>query len=304
MSPDTAPAGRSTPIKIEDEKELLIDLDALKESSFYFVLTPICPSEPSGQARVAFGPNAPTHIFKDDDKKSWGLTHNLHTFIYPKDRKVYLHKLQEVSEFVCPELQEELAELYKKQKKQATFCTFLVPPCSCVIHDALIVSNNAPYIDRLEYIVRIDERIPTTCCRREDQLERLRTLATTLREFDEGKRAGFKKGRYLAKIDLPYLEKRIRTLELEDCHREQEGFSCTGVQVSELLMEQAKHHGNIIYMGEAKSCGWILKSPPFAHSWSARPPAAKEIFRLNRDAGRDEIEVEFLATYTCVPSSD
>lgn len=53
-------------------------------------------------------------------------------------------------------------------------------------------------------------------------------------------------------------------------------------------------------MGEAKSCAWILESKPSA--WSPRVPAAKEIFRLKRDVAGQQIDREFLGTFTCAPS--
>lgn len=202
-------------------KALSINITYLKARPWYFVLTPICPSESLNQSCdldcMELEPNGPSHIFKDDHMKFWGLNKSLETFVAPKAQKNDKEQLRELVESACLELQEEWRKVYKAEKEQSLFCTIICPPCRCAIHDALIISNNKKELweRKLEFSIRIDERLPTTCCPQADKLKRLQTLAVTLHEFDEGKLTKFHDGGQLQKVDLFYLEQRIRRLEMD-----------------------------------------------------------------------------------------
>lgn len=62
--------------------------------------------------------------------------------------------------------------------------TILCALCRCTIRDALTVSQQ--WAGCLSYAVRIDDRIPASCCPETAKLQRLQSSVQTLYEYNKG----------------------------------------------------------------------------------------------------------------------
>jgi hypothetical protein len=135
-------------------------------------------------------------------------------------------------------------------------------PCACAIQTALnfTLSNEASKC--FEFVIRIDERLPTSCRRSSTTIDALAAIRDTIYGHevkgcnDKSKSIGF--------IDCPELEKRIYNLEQERSRH----FEYSSV-IQKILVEDYQDYKNhdsvraIVLIAEADSCQLSLENRPF-----------------------------------------
>ena len=236
--------------------------------------------------KLEIRPDGPSHLFKNDNSRIWGLGQRFEDLIVRKKQTYGADKIEKIAE-ANYDLQQELLDAYKNQQKQ--LCTILCPPCRCAIRDALIISGQSDG-DVLGYTVRIDDRIPASCCTEIGKLQLLRTFAQRLCEYDEVLLTEPDNANLLKHIDRSYLEQRIYDLETKAY--ENERYLPIRPQVSQLFNEGPKYDNIAIYMGEAITCSWIIQTAPFV--WSPRVPKERELFRFLLNLPTKELRPEYL----------
>jgi len=277
-------------------------MPAWYRKGFYFAFTPNCPTSGLGLScdmdRLEIQNDGPSHLFKNDNAKVWGLSKRLRKLIVPNRDKYDLEKIAEASH----DVQGELLESYMEERKRT--CIIFCPPCRCAIRDALIISMMSDEL--VDYTIRIDDRIPASCCQETDKIRRLRTLVQTLSAFDEGQMTEPREhmtkigcAPLLARVDRAYIEQRVYQLEIKFYGNER--YMPIRPQITELLNETATADVTRVFLGEARTCSWIIQTPPF--TWSPRVPKEKELFLLTCLYGAKTFTSEYLGSFTCAIST-
>lgn len=225
--------------------------------------------------------------------------------VVPADPKAVMKKLSEIAD-AHYDLQEVFVEAHQMDKERERTCTVVCPPCRVAIRSALMAGQEY-YRKKLKYIVRIDDRLPASCCPEHKKLGRLQSLAHALVELDQGELKAFDDAHLLKIVDRPYLDQRIYDLQMKEYQdKEPSSSSSSSVssfspveQMSQLLGEHTKHPGTVVYLAEASACSWIVDIAPF--EWSTREVQGGQLFRFTPDKDIEELTREFLGTFTCVP---
>ncbi|EKJ68580.1 hypothetical protein FPSE_11238 [Fusarium pseudograminearum CS3096] len=267
----------------------------------FFVFTQDCPSSSSlscGLERLEIHRDGPSFVFENDKERVWGLGNRITEAINPSidgDKiKGFADANYDVQEAISGVMTDLINKMYP-----AARVYICCPPCRCAIRTALIISQGQNK-DIIHYRIRVDERIPCSCCPSKEKLHRLRSIHKTTCEWDMGLIVDEPFGAYIRYIDRVWLEKRIYTLETElydkDNPREDRG------QISELLesffsITSIEKH---LLLAEASQCSWILQTKPFP--WSPRVCKANEIFRLSvLKSSPLEFKTVYLGTFTSAP---
>jgi Prion-inhibition and propagation len=147
-------------------------------------------------------------------------------------------------------------------------------PCACAVQTALNLTRDNDASEFFEFVIRIDERLPTSCRRSSTTIDVLAAIRDTIYGHEVSwsvisKSIGF--------IDCPELEKRIYNLEQEKFGH----FEPSSV-LQKILVEDYQDYKNnvpvgaVVFIAEADSCQLSLESRPFRGE--ARKPRETEIF--------------------------
>lgn len=171
------------------------------------------------------------------------------------------------------------------------------PPCRVAIKTGLLLCSRLSG-HKVNYVVCVDDRLQSSCCRSNEMVQRLQDMHQTLREYDGellGQTvAGCETG-LLQHLDRLHLEKRLYRLEemvLGDVHNN----TSAKQRLVDLWNEAVRNSRGFItlFPCEAGGCGWgEMKSFPRL----PRSPAESEIFRIWKPLKKVP-KLEYFGTFT------
>jgi Prion-inhibition and propagation len=180
----------------------------------------------------------------------------------------------------------KLPKAYRKIAKMFILC----PPCLCQLHTALLICLGAEVSPLLEFCIRIDDRLPSSCCRGGQPSERLKSFDQRIKYLEgrmtAAKAVPIQAANNIGRIDCPWLEKRIFRVEgdlIEPLFAED-----PSAIVSDMLADCTDKRlptAGIVILGELSCCNVILEDVFMTRS--ARKPRETDIYELKRS--RDEI---------------
>jgi hypothetical protein len=166
----------------------------------------------------------------------------------------------------------------------------LCPPCLCQLHTAIIICIGAEVSPLLEFCIRIDDRLPSSCCRGGQPAERLKSIDQKIKDLEGclsvSKAVSKLTAHNIGRIDCPWLEKRIFQVEEEII--EPSFVENTSAIVSDMLANCTDKRlpiAGMVVLGELSCCTIILED--FFMTRSARKPRETDIYELKWS--RDEI---------------
>ena len=167
------------------------------------------------------------------------------------------------------------------------------PPCLCALKTALDASfyqNDSVY----DISVKVDDRLPCTCCPIEDTIGRLRAFLVYLDDVDSGV-ISTGSNLYLRRIDRPWIERRVYILQGQLL--EEQLFTRID-QVGDFLREFGDQDDETVKLIilEAIEAVWILKRKPF-ESPTLRPEE-RQILELRYNAAERVIKSHYCGTFT------
>jgi len=148
-------------------------------------------------------------------------------------------------------------------------------PCACAVHTALNLTLDNEASKCFEFVIRIDERLPTSCRRSCTTIDALAAIRDTI--YGHEVQSWSDKSKSISCIDCPELEKRIYNLE-----QEKFGYFESSSVLQKILVEDYQDYENkvavgaIVFIAEADSCQLSLESRPFRGE--ARKPRETEIY--------------------------
>jgi hypothetical protein len=168
----------------------------------------------------------------------------------------------------------------------------LCPPCLCQIHTAMRICQGAEVSPLLEFCIRIDDRLPSSCCRGRQPSERLKYIDKEIVDLEARLTHSFASSiaaaRQIGRIDCPWLQKRIFQVE-EDVIEASFAEDPSGI-VSDMLADCTDKRlpkAGIVVLGELSCCSVILEDVFMTRS--PRKPRETDIYelKLSRDEGAE-----------------
>lgn len=264
-------------------KELSFEIEYRSLWSLWFAFLPNCPSSSLGLSCATrfleINADCPAFINVEDAKKTWGLGPKIKRALQ-KDPDIgkYEETLDKVSN-ISYELQDKVADLLDPitagLRAQSTLHIYC-PPCRCAIRTALILCHQG--LSGGKAWVRVDDRIPTTCCDAQDTAQLLQSFIETINAYELDQKNVFPSGSYRGDVeymDKEWIENRVYTLQVDlyagEAHEDRfKNFeSC--------LRDMEKGEGiHSVVLVEASSGAWILQTAPFRKS--PRMPKQTEVY--------------------------
>jgi hypothetical protein len=251
-----------------------LDLKNCQTSTLYFVFTSACSSdllkevcneETLGSLSLSRdGPN----FLPGQANPTFGK--RITKAINPVFSYDYLQILQQ-SNYEFPEIQKLALESSLPVAQVDVFCA----PCACAIQTAIRLchAESSPLIS---YVVKVDDRVPVSCCVNSSKIDRLNSVLIKIQEHD----AGLLNDQphlytpWIRFLDRVWIEQRI--YELETNIYTGEDSKSDKWSITELLQTLTSRH--CILLGEIDRCLWILQTEPFP--WTPRMPKANEIYQV------------------------
>ena len=182
----------------------------------------------------------------------------------------------------------------------ATFYVYC-GPCVFAFRTALYFCNEQKDSAYLKCLVRIDDRINTSCCLDSSKASRFASFLETIKEIETGKGSGRGFLRtWLRYIDRVWLEQRLYKLE-DEIEAGDLAHADPADAAKELFQELSadSNYNGFVILGETVHCGWMLQAEPFP--WTSRMPRDTEIFQIHHgySSPRGRIwQRTYLGTYT------
>ncbi|KAK6530802.1 hypothetical protein TWF281_007639 [Arthrobotrys megalospora] len=269
-----------------------------------FAFTTECRAAAIGSSceteRLEITPSGPSFIFDNDIARQWGLKNRIDRIVDAQGK--HLAKLESWTEnWSGLELQDALIG----SSYPAVIINIYCPPCRCSLKTALSICSSSKTQKLSQYRVRVDDRLPASCCTNSDNLRRMRSIAKTSYDLDDqllkrNSRSSIS-WESLENLDRLWLEQRIYDLE-ERAFVAREPMAAHQ-QINDFLVsisdpEEIGDKINSVVILEATQGAWILQSQPFP--WTPIPPKENQIFLLSRTT-RDQptaINVKYHGTFT------
>jgi len=154
----------------------------------------------------------------------------------------------------------------------------------------MLICIGADVSPLLEFCIRIDDRLPSSCCRGGQPSERLKSIDQKIKDlegrFSVTKAVSILTAHNIGRIDCPWLEKRIFRVE-EDIIEPSFAEDSSAI-VSDMLADCTDKKlpiAGMVVLGELSCCTVILKDVFVTKS--ARKPRETDIYELKWS--RDEI---------------
>ena len=150
-------------------------------------------------------------------------------------------------------------------------------PCACAIQTAMDFTLDNDVSEYFDLVIRIDERLQTSCRRSGSTIDVLAAIRNTIDRHVTNNRDHISKS--LGCIDCPELEKQIYNLE-----QERSGYSDPRTVLQRILLQHYIASESIlpiraiVIIAEANSCHLSLESRPF--NTEARKPQETDIFSI------------------------
>ncbi|KAK4208738.1 prion-inhibition and propagation-domain-containing protein [Rhypophila decipiens] len=277
--------------------------------SFWFAFMPSCPSlSLSLSCATKFfeiNQGCPAFISETDKTKRWGLGPKIKRTLKDPNPQKFQDTLDKISN-ISSELQEKLGDLLdpitaslgpQSDLKLHIYC----PPCRCAVRTALILCRQG-MVNSSNSLVRIDERIPSTCCEGQHIAERLQSFIDTINAYDMGhlqQRGDLAWWGNMLYVDKEWIENRIYALELELYDNEVHEDRHENFQSFLTDIDQGENLDSVVLV-EATSGAWILQAAPFRKS--PRMPKETEVYNYRLDLSWYQFDSKNIYRGTFTPS--
>jgi hypothetical protein len=162
-----------------------------------------------------------------------------------------------------------------KAKLPLAHMTLYCAPCIRAIRTALLTCARESSTF-LGCLVRVDDRIPSSCCPEVRKLDRLVSLVSRVKEREAGTLQYLHENfKYL---DRPWIEKRIYELEEELSTPGDPQTIFDRIKTFLEVISYGPSNRAVAILGEPNECAWILQTKPF--EWKARMPKETEVYLL------------------------
>jgi len=275
---------RMIPASNAKPKEPTFQLQYESLWSIWFAYLPTCPSSSMGlscgTACLELGNGCPAFIGDDDSAKKWGLGPKLRSAVKNGQDLTKVEETLEKVSNMSYEIQEKVADLLtpisadvRPSSRMHIYCA----PCRCAVRTALILSRQG--ISAKTTFVRIDDRIPSTCCDARDITTQLRSFIATVNARELSQVDWFpidSRQVDVDYIDKEWIENRVYTLdsELYEGEVNEDRVKSIGRFLDDI--EKGENMHSVVLL-EATSGAWILQTPPFRTS----PLVAKQLEVFN-----------------------
>ncbi|KAI9783540.1 MAG: hypothetical protein M1839_003710 [Geoglossum umbratile] len=253
-----------------------LDLEKCVGSTLYFVFTPACSpdllKEACDEATLGW-----LSLSRDGPrfqaKPTFG--NRITKAINPVFSYDSLQILQQ-SNYEFPEIQKLALEASLPLAHVDVFCA----PCACAIQTAIRLCQ-AESSQLISYEVKVDDRVPVSCCANLSKIDRLNSLLITIQEHDAGllNDQSHLNTQWIRFLDRVWIEQRI--YELETTIYTGEDSKSGQWSIAELLKTLTSRY--CVLLGEVDRCLWILQTEPFP--WTPRMPKANEIYEARWQSG-------------------
>ena len=255
-----------------------LDLEHCLKSKLFFVFTSVCSSDLLKQAcseatlgSLSLNRDGP-HFLPKQAKLTFG--NRITKAINPVFSYDSLQILQQ-SNYEFPEIQKLALEASLPLVKVDVFCA----PCACAIQTAIRLchAESSPLI---RYEVKVDDRVPVSCCANSSKINHLNSLLIKIQEHDAGLliNQSHLNTAWIGFLDRVWIEQRIYELETNLYTGEDSKSDKWGIV--ELLKTLTSQY--CLLLGEIDRCLWILQTEPFP--WTPRMPKANEIYQVHRQS--------------------
>ncbi|KAH0536310.1 hypothetical protein FGG08_006803 [Glutinoglossum americanum] len=247
-----------------------LDLKNCLGSTLYFVFTPVCSSDLLKEAcdeatlgSLSLSRDGPHFLANPSFGKIITKAINP-VFSYDS-----LQILQQPN-YEFPEIQKLALEASLPLARVDVFCA----PCACAIQTAIRLCH-AESSELISYEVKVDDRIPVSCCANLSKIDRLNSLLIKIQEHDAGllNDQSHLNTQWIRFLDRVWIEQRI--YELETTIYTGEDSKSDQWSIAELLKTLTSRY--CVLLGEVDRCLWILQTDPFP--WTPRMPKANEIYQ-------------------------
>lgn len=175
------------------------------------------------------------------------------------------------------------------------------PPCACQLATALDICLHRDKKGFVDFCVRVDHRLVTTCSASSSRIEGLVSVVDYIRSIETGNPLTDWTAERLRAIDREWLERQI--YEFTEADRFE-----TLSPASQLARITSLHIGEsstaaIIMLGEADYSVPLMRAPPFPPFESGRLPRENQIFRnwykqISYHPSKRTWQREFMGTYS------
>jgi hypothetical protein len=170
------------------------------------------------------------------------------------------------------------------------------PPCACAIRTALTICNDHSS-DLIKYIVRVDERLPSSCCSYSTIVATISSLLQTIQITESGQLGRLKdilQFGMLKYLDRQWIEKMIYRLESKPPRLRPKTSLIR--RVGQLVSETAAKEYQAVFIGEMDYLRPVLEMSAFPRL--PRPPRVNEIYRMLKSSAALPWKIKYLGTFT------
>lgn len=170
------------------------------------------------------------------------------------------------------------------------------PPCACAIRTALRICQEKSS-ELIKYVVRVDERLPSSCCSYSTIVDTISSLLRTIQltESDQlGRLTDILHFSMLRFLDRQWIEKMIYRLESKP-PRLRDKTSLIR-RVGQLVSETAAKEIHAVFISEMDYLRPFLEISTFPRL--PRPPRVNEIYRMQKSAPAVPWKIKYLGTFT------
>lgn len=195
-------------------------------------------------------------------------------------------------------LREHYGNLYEVEAR-ANFYMYCAP-CLRLLHTAMKIGCDAQANMLVNFHIRVDDRLKSTCCENTNRGQRLVDLIDSLKTAETSDAES--SARLYDLLDRTWMEQRIYNIE-EDAQPHNEHDTLTARQLDHIFNPDGydeKTTAGIIVLGEVAEITKIMESQPFVRS--SRMPRPTEIFKMEPSYDQTAKETWYqrrpLGTYT------
>ena len=170
------------------------------------------------------------------------------------------------------------------------------PPCACAIRSALTICKNNSS-DLIKYIVRVDERLPCSCCPYSTVVETITSLLQTMQLTESDQLGRLERDLnigLLKHLDRQWIEKML--YQLESKPPQLRSKTSLIQRVGQLVCESASKISKAVFICEMDYLRPVLEMSAFPKL--PRPPRVNEIYRMQKSSATLPWKIDYLGTFT------
>jgi hypothetical protein len=170
------------------------------------------------------------------------------------------------------------------------------PPCACAMRSALTICKNNSS-DLIKYTVRVDERLPCSCCPYSNIVDTISSLLQTIQLTESDQLGRLKDDLHfsmLKHLDKEWIEKMLYGLEFNPPQLRSKTSLIR--RVGQLVSETAAKESKAVFICEMDYLRPILEMSAFPRL--PRPPRVNEIYRMQKLSATLPWKIDYLGTFT------